>query len=92
MEMRKVLSENESRKFLNRIILVAGAASGLLRSLGTSTDVANLTTVNKKQICRVQLCDPGSLSAGRMQIPLYSYELASFLMSRSPVHYLLVLR
>lgn len=48
MEMRKMLSENESRKFLNRIILVAGAVSGLLRSLGTYTDVANLTTVNMK--------------------------------------------
>lgn len=35
MEMREVLSENESQKFLNRIILVAGALSGLLRSLGT---------------------------------------------------------
>lgn len=45
-EMRKVLKENESWKFLNRIILVAGAVSGILRSSGTYTDMANLTTVS----------------------------------------------
>lgn len=49
MEMREVLKENESRKFLNRIILVAGVVSSILRSLGTySSYKFGLITVNMK--------------------------------------------